>query len=57
MPKNIYTANSTSQWLSLKKDKSAITNRLYNEIENINNTILIIFFNLFIADIFKYDDE
>ena len=56
MPKNMYTVNSTSQWLSLKNDKSAITNRLYNEIENINNTILIIFFNLFIEVIFKYDD-
>ena len=56
MPKNMYTANSTNQWLSLKNDKSAITNRLYNEIENINNTILIIFFNLFIEVIFKYDD-
>jgi len=41
----------------LKNDKSAITNRLYNEMANINNTILIIFFNLFIAIIFKYEDE
>ena len=53
----MYTASSTSQWSSLKNDKSAITDRLYNEIANINNTILIIFFNLFIAIIFKYDDE